>query len=70
MQRNNGKNLGEQWNEEDTTDDVFDPQEYELTLQLERLESIEEDMIDLGVESLADVRRRIAELHAKLDTQE
>jgi hypothetical protein len=34
---------------------------------LERLESLEEEMEDLGVKSLDEVRQRIEDLHAELD---
>ena len=40
---------------------------YALLLTLERLESLAEDMEELGVTSLDDLRRRIADLHAQLD---
>ena len=45
----------------------FDPAEYDTMLQLERLESLEDEMTDLGVTTLDEVRRRIAELHKELD---
>lgn len=48
-------------------DEAFDPAEYDLMLVLERLESLEEDMEDLGVTTLDEVRKRIAELHQRLD---
>jgi hypothetical protein len=48
-------------------DEAFDPAEYDTMLRLERLESLEEEMEDLGVSSLDEVRRQIAELHRKLD---
>jgi hypothetical protein len=50
-----------------TGDEDFDPAEYDTMLRLERLESLEEEMIELGVQTLDDVRRRIAELHKELD---
>lgn len=43
------------------------PDEYDTMLVLERLESLEEEMEELGVRSLDDVRQRIAELHERLD---
>jgi hypothetical protein len=52
--------------EEATTDSA----EYDLMLALERLESLEEDMVDLGVSTLDEVRQRIAALHRQLDDQE
>ncbi|MGZ3675464.1 MAG: hypothetical protein ACXVCO_14255 [Ktedonobacterales bacterium] len=45
----------------------FDPEEYDTMMELERLESVEEEMCELGVTSLDDVRRRIADLHRELD---
>lgn len=50
-------------------DDDFDPAEYNTLIQLERLESLEEDMKELGVASLDDIRRRIKELNAQLDEE-
>jgi hypothetical protein len=50
-------------------DEDFDPKVYETMLELERLESIEEEMADLGVHTLEDVRRRIRELHERLDQE-
>lgn len=47
----------------------FDPAEYDTMLTLERLESLEEEMIELDVRTLDDVRRRIAELHHQLDEE-
>jgi len=41
--------------------------EYADLLLLERLESLEEEMEELGVQTLADVRARIRELGKKLD---
>lgn len=48
-------------------DEDFDPKEYDTMVELERLESIEEEMQELGVSTLEDVRRRIADLHRELD---
>lgn len=53
--------------DDEMEDEDFDPREYDTMLELERLESIEEDMTDLGVTTLDEVRRRIAELHKELD---
>jgi hypothetical protein len=47
----------------------FDPKEYGAMLVLERLESLEEDMVDLGVSTLDEVRTRIADLHRALDDE-
>lgn len=40
---------------------------YELLELVERLESLREDMIELDVESLADVEARIRQLHLRID---
>ncbi len=50
-------------------DEEFDPAEYDTMLKLERLETVEEEMLELGVTTLDDVRRRIAELHRELDEE-
>ena len=50
-------------------DDEFDPAEYNTLIQLERLESLEEEMIELGVSTVDDIRRRIEELNAQLDEE-
>lgn len=50
-------------------DTAFDPGEYEAMLELERLESLEEDMTDLGVTTLDEIRQRIADLHKRLDAE-
>jgi hypothetical protein len=51
-------------------DATFDPAEYDSLLQLERLESLEEDMVELGVTTLDEVRQRIAALHREVDADE
>ncbi len=48
-------------------EEEFDSKEYETMMELERLESIEEEMQELGVTTLDDVRRRIDDLHRVLD---
>lgn len=50
-------------------DEEFDPAEYNTLIQLERLESLEEEMTELGVSTLDDIRRRIEELNAQLDEE-
>ncbi len=40
---------------------------YELLEQVERLESLREDMIELGVTSLAEVEERLTRLHRQID---
>jgi hypothetical protein len=46
---------------------AFDESEYDDMELLERLESLREDMEDLGINTLAEVVQRINELHAALD---
>ncbi len=45
-------------------------EEYDLMVELERLESLREEMEELGVHTLAEIQHRIAELHHHLDTVE
>ncbi len=52
---------------EEDDDSNFDPQEYDTLLHIERLETLEEEMQELGVTTLEEVRRRIEELHRQLD---
>jgi hypothetical protein len=52
------------WDEDDVDDEEFDDMEL-----LERLETLREDMEDLGVTTLAEVIQRINELHHKLDNE-
>jgi hypothetical protein len=47
----------------------FDDEEYSDMELLEMLESIREDMEDLGVTTLQEVIARIQELHRRLDTK-
>lgn len=53
-------------------DDGFEEEvleeEYDDMELLERLESLREEMEDLGVSTLKEIDARIAELHHKLDT--
>lgn len=51
----------------DIEKDAFDEAEYDDMELLERLESLREDMEDLGVNTLAEVVQRINELHTALD---
>ena len=51
----------------DREEDNFDAEEYDDMELLERLESLREDMEDLGINTLAEVVQRINELHATLD---
>ncbi|MBV9231277.1 MAG: hypothetical protein JOZ18_18340 [Chloroflexi bacterium] len=48
-------------------DDDVDDEEFDDMELLERLETLREDMEDLGVKTLAEVVRRIEELHRQLD---
>ncbi len=41
--------------------------QYDLMVLLDELETLREDLIEHGVSSLADVDRRIADLHKQLD---
>ena len=55
--------------ERDEEDRGHDPAEYDTMLVLERLESLEEEMVELGVSTLEEVRQRIATLHQRLDDE-
>ena len=48
-------------------DDTVIENEYEEMELLERLETLREDMEDLGISTLAEVIQRIEELHRRLD---
>jgi hypothetical protein len=56
--------------DDELDDEAFDPGEYDVMLELERLESLEEEMVEMKVTSLEEVRERIGELHQKLDKQQ
>jgi hypothetical protein len=56
--------------DDELDDEAFDPGEYDVMLELERLESLEEEMVEMKVTSLDEVRERIGELHQKLDKQQ
>lgn len=49
--------------------DFADEDEYDEMELLERLETLREDMEDLGVTTLAEVIQRIEELHRRLDAK-
>ena len=51
------------------SDYKVDEIEYEEMELLERLETLREEMEDLGVTTLAEVNQRIEELHRRLDIQ-
>jgi hypothetical protein len=50
-------------------DDDFDDEEYDDMELLERLETLREDMEELGVTTLDEVIQRIKELHQLLDAR-
>ena len=72
MTSSNGRDTGKNRTDDDEldTDEDFDPTEYDTMLQLERLESIEDEMNELGVRTIDEVRARIEELHRELDQHE
>ncbi len=47
-------------------DDELDDEEYDTMMLLERLESLEEEMEELEITTLDDLRARIRDLHAEL----
>lgn len=53
----------------DKDDDTLDVGEYDEMELLERLETLREDMEDLGVTTLREVIQRIEELHQRLDAK-
>jgi hypothetical protein len=65
---NSNHNADDEMDEQE--DAPFDPAEYDSLLQLERLESLEEDMVELGVTTLDEVRQRIIALHREVDADE
>lgn len=42
-------------------------EEYKLMLRLEHLESLREEMLEVGVRSIEDIDAEIAKLHRRLD---
>ena len=54
-------------NAQSTGDDAFNQDEYNDMETLELLESLREDMEDLGVTTMAEIIERIEALHKKLD---
>jgi len=63
------RDADENENDDLVGDDDFDLGEYNTLVELERLESLEEEMQELGVASLDDIRRRIEDLNAQLDEE-
>jgi DNA-binding HxlR family transcriptional regulator len=51
---------------------MTDPEkvEYDLMMELDRLESLKEEMEDLGVANLAEIEARIKELSRRMDELE
>ena len=49
--------------------DAISEQEYDDMELLERLETLREDMEELGVTTLAELLQRIEEMHKRLDAQ-
>ena len=49
--------------------DALSEQDYDDMELLERLETLREDMEELGVTTLAELLQRIEEMHKRLDTQ-
>ncbi len=49
--------------------DAISEQEYDDMELLERLETLREDMEELGVTTLAELMQRIEEIHKRLDAQ-
>ena len=60
-----GKN-GRRPDGDSVDDEDLDDEEYDALMLLERLESLEEEMEDLEVTTLDDLRARIRDLHAEL----
>ena len=50
----------------DAPDDALDEGEYDALMLLERLESLEDEMDELGVNTRDELRERIRDLHAEL----
>lgn len=51
----------------DDDEDFAEEGEYDALMLLDRLESLEDEMRELGVTSLDDLQARIRELHAQMD---
>ncbi|MBX5457227.1 MAG: hypothetical protein IRZ31_10020 [Thermogemmatispora sp.] len=54
---------------DDLEQEEFDPEEYDDLEMLEILETIRDDMEELGLRTLDEVIERIEELHRKLENQ-
>jgi len=54
--------------EDDEDDEDFAEEgEYDTLILLDRLESLEEEMRDLGVSTIEELRARIRDMHAQMD---
>jgi transposase len=53
--------------DDDFAEDDSEEEEYDTMELLERLETVREDMEELGVTTLAQINQRIKELHRQLD---
>ena len=54
---------------EEKGEEAMSDQEYDALELLERLETLREDMEELGVTTLAELIQRIEEMHNRLDAQ-
>jgi hypothetical protein len=61
----NGRGSGNDDADEGSIEDL-DDEDYDTLALLDQLESLEEEMEELGVTTLDEVRQRIHDLHAKL----
>ena len=51
-------------------DEINKEGNYDLMLHLERLETLKEDMEELGIRSIEELDRQIMEMHRQLDQTE
>ena len=61
----NGRKPGQDGEDEGGVEDL-DNEEYDTMALLDQLESLEEEMEELGVTTLDEVRQRIRDLHERL----
>jgi hypothetical protein len=66
---NSEQHRAHDFDDDELDDEAIDPNEYDVMLELERLESLEEEMVEMKVTTLEEVRERIGELHRQLDKQ-
>jgi hypothetical protein len=62
----NGRGPGAGGENEEESFEELDDEEYDAMALLDQLESLEEEMEELGVTTLDEVRKRIRELHERL----